>query len=62
MNILFLTLSMMEYINQRGIYTDPVRGLSNKGINMFVVSTRQKHESLPIELSTQDNVKILKLK
>lgn len=62
MNILFLTLSKMEDINQRGIYTDLVRELSNKGINMYVVSPRQKRENLQTELSIQDNINILKVK
>lgn len=62
MNILFLTLSKMEDINERGIYTDLVRELGNKGINVFVVSPRQKRENLPTVLSRQGNVNILHVK
>lgn len=62
MNILFLTLSKVEDINERGIYTDLVRELDNNGINMFVVSPRQKRESLPTELFIQNNINILKVK
>lgn len=62
MNILFLTLSKTEDINQRGIYTDLIRELANKGINIYVVSPRQKRENLPTELSRQDNINILKVK
>ncbi|MEB2274189.1 glycosyltransferase family 4 protein [Bacillus sp. ILBB4] len=62
MNILFLTLSNMEDINQRGIYTDLVRELAYKGINMHVVSPREKRTSLPTELSIHDNIKVLKVR
>ncbi|MSU00243.1 glycosyltransferase family 4 protein [Tissierella pigra] len=62
MNILFLTLSKMEDINQRGIYTDLIRELSNRGINIYIVSPRQRRENLPTELLKQDNINILKVK
>ncbi len=62
MNILFLTLSKMENINQRGIYTDLVEELSERGINIYVVSPRQKRENLPTELSKEGNISILKVK
>ncbi len=62
MNILFLTLSKIEDINERGIYTDLVRELSERGINVYVVSPRQKREGLPTELSKEGNINILKVK
>lgn len=62
MNILFLTLSKMEDINQRGIYTDLVKELSERGINIYVVSPRQKRENLPTELTKIDNINILKVR
>lgn len=62
MNILFLTLSKMEDVNERGIYTDLVREMGNKGINVFVVNPRQKRENLSTELSIQGNVNILHVK
>lgn len=62
MNILFLTLSKMENINQRGIYTDLIRELSDRGLNIYVVSPRQRRENLPTELHKEDNVTILKVK
>lgn len=62
MNILFLTLANFENIDQRGIYTDLVRQLSSKGINMYVVCPRQKRENLSTELSTQGNINVLKVK
>lgn len=37
MNVLFLTLSNMENIYDRGIYSDLVRELAKRGINIHVV-------------------------
>ncbi|MFF2857051.1 glycosyltransferase family 4 protein [Peribacillus sp. NPDC058002] len=62
MNVLFLTLSNMENVNERGIYTDLVRELARIGINMYVVSPREKRTNLPTELSIIENIKILKVK
>lgn len=62
MNVLFLTLSNMEDINQRGVYTDLVRELEEREINVYVVSPRQKRENLSTELVEKDNVHILKVK
>ena len=38
MNILFLTLVSMEDLSVRGIYTDLINELANRGINIYVVS------------------------
>ena len=62
MNILFLTLSKMENINRRGIYTDLVRELSERGINVYIVCPRQKRENLPTELTREGNINILKVR
>lgn len=52
----------MENINQRGIYTDLVRELSKRGINMYVVSPREKRQNLPTEFVSEGNINILKVK
>lgn len=52
----------MEDINARGIYTDLIRELAGQGINMYVVSPREKRNDLPTEIVTQNNIKILKVK
>lgn len=62
MNILFLTLSKMENVNERGIYTDLVRELAGRGVNMYVVSPREKRMNLPTELSKVDNINLLKVR
>jgi glycosyltransferase involved in cell wall biosynthesis len=61
-NILFLTLSSMENVEARGIYTDLVRELANKGINVFVVCPREKRDKLNTELYTNNNINILKVR
>lgn len=62
MNILFLTLSKMENINERGIYTDLVRELACRGVNLYVVSPREKRMNLSTELSKVGNINLLKVK
>ncbi len=62
LNVLFLTLSAIEDINERGIYTDLVRELSARGVNVSVVTPRQKRENLPTELTRQDNIHLLRVK
>lgn len=52
----------MENVNQRGIYTDLVRELSQKGINVYVISPREKRVNLPTEFVKEGNVNILKVK
>ena len=59
LNILFLTLSSMEDIEQGGIYTDLVRELASTGINMYEVSPREKRANLTTDLIKKDNIHIL---
>ena len=44
-NVLFLTLSSIEDISQRGIYTDLIRAIADKGHNVYAVVPR---ESIPV--------------
>lgn len=52
----------MENINVRGIYTDLVRELARRDIKMHVVFPRERRTGLPTELTTLDNIKLLKVK
>lgn len=52
----------MENINERGIYTDLVRELASRGINMHVIFPREKRTKLSTELAIVNNVKLLKVK
>lgn len=62
MNVLFLTISNMENVDERGIYTDLVREFANRGINIYVVSPREKRTGLPMELISKDKIHILLVK
>lgn len=62
MNILFLTLSSIENIEQRGIYTDLIRELAARGVNIYTVCSRQKRTQLQTELVHNNKIKILKVK
>lgn len=62
MNILFLTLANMEDINQRSIYKDLVRELSNHDVNIYVVSPRQKRTQLPTDTIKIRNINIIRVK
>ena len=42
MNILFLTITRIEDINCRGIYTDLLRHLVNQGHKVFVASPTER--------------------
>src|SRR6056297_241991 len=52
----------MENINKRGIYTDLVRELANRGYNVYVVSPRERRMNLPTELHEEVNIHSLKVK
>jgi glycosyltransferase involved in cell wall biosynthesis len=52
----------MENIHQRGIYSDLVRELDNRGVNIYVVSPREKRTSLQTELFKQGNTNNLRVK
>ena len=52
----------MENIEERGIYTDLVREVANKGVNIYVVSPRQKRVHLPTEFLSNSKINILKVK
>lgn len=62
MNVLFLTLSEMEDVHERGIYTDLVRELARRGLNVYVVFPREKRTNLSTELIDLKNIKLLKVK
>ena len=61
MNILFLTLFSIEDLSVRGIYTDLINELANRGINIYVVTPREMRTGLPTELSVIGSVHLLKV-
>ncbi|MBC7087111.1 MAG: glycosyltransferase family 4 protein [Tissierellales bacterium] len=62
MNVLFLTLSNIENIEEGGIYTDLIRELRDNGITVYVASPRERRYGEPTELINNDSVNILKVK
>lgn len=62
MNILFLSIGRLDNINDRGIYTDLLRELRNRGHNIYVCSGRPKREGLPTECVVEDGVTFVRTK
>lgn len=61
MNILFLTLSRIVSLEERGIYTDLVRELTSQGAHVYIVSPVQKREGKFTELIDFGTVKLLRV-
>lgn len=62
MNILFLTLSNISDINERGIYQDLMRKFIREGHQVFIVSPSERRFNKSTQLINQGNAKILKVK
>lgn len=46
MNILFLTLSKINNLNNSGLYTDLVNALKNKGHKVYIVRPIEKEKEV----------------
>ncbi len=62
MNILFLSLTSYDSVNQRNIYTDLIRNFVGEGHKLYAVCPSQKRLNSPTTLITEDNAYILKVK
>lgn len=62
MNILFLTMSKMLTIEQRGIYTDLMRKFRSEGHNLYIVLPTERRDGRKAMLIEQDGVHILSVK
>lgn len=62
MNVLFLTMSKMLTIEQRGIYTDLMRKFRNEGHTIYIVSPTERRDGRKTMLIEQDGVHILSVK
>jgi len=62
MNILFLTLSNITDINERGIYTDLMRKFRNEGHQVFIVSPTERRFKLSTSFFYQYGIQLLKVK
>lgn len=62
MNIIFLTLSRVADIEERGIYTDLMRKFRDEGHEVYVVSPSERRLKLRTKLSEQYGVHILNVR
>ena len=62
MNILFLTLIDFSSLSERGIYTDLLRALSQKGHRVFAISPVERRMGQKTHLVTEGDSTILKLR
>lgn len=62
MNVIFLTLTYFEDINEHGIYTDLLRKFKNEGHNVYVVTPYERKLNKPTELKIINGVNILAVK
>jgi glycosyltransferase involved in cell wall biosynthesis len=62
MNIIFLTISRITDINQRGIYTDLMRKFRDEGHNVTIVNPVERKFKLPTKLIEQDGIRLLNVK
>ena len=62
MNILFLSISRLEKISGRGIYTDLIREFKNRGNNVYVVSPEERWYGKRTEFSKENGINILRIR
>ena len=62
MNVLFLTISKIDNISSRGIYTDLMRKFRDEGHNVYIVTPYERKYGLSTSFKEVDNVHILGVK
>lgn len=62
MNILFLTISKMLSVEQRGIYTDLMRKFRNEGHLVYIVSPTERRDGCETSLTVEEGVQILSVR
>lgn len=62
MNILFLTVSRITDINERGIYTDLIRKFRDEGHKIVIVAPSERRFNIQTNFSTKDGVQILNVR
>ncbi len=61
-NVLFLSLVLINSIEEKGIYTDLLREFRNNGHNVYVISPHERRLKLPTEYVEKDGVYYLKVR
>ncbi len=62
MNVIFLTISRISNINERGIYTDLIRKFRDEGHCVYIVTPLERQFNKPTKLEYRDGVTILGVK
>lgn len=62
MNILFLTISSFQHIDEQGIYPDLLRQFRDAGHNVYIVSPIERRHKQPTTLSTAHGVRHVQVK
>lgn len=62
MNLLFLTLSKINSVEERGIYTDLLREFRDNGHKVTIVSPVERRSGIKTNLKEKENVTILQVK
>ena len=62
MNLLFLTMSRIVNVTERGIYTDLMRKFRDEGNDVYIVTPRERSYGQPTDLNKIDGVHILGVK
>lgn len=62
MNVIFITLGILDDIKRRGIYTDLMRKFVYEGHHVFIVSPEERRTGKHTHIIDIDGVKILKVK
>ena len=62
MNVLFLTLSKINNIHERGIYTDLLREFVKNGHKIYVISPIEKREGKCTHTIEERNAVVLRLR
>lgn len=62
MNLLFLTMSRISGISNRGIYTDLMRKFRDEGHDVYIVTPHERSIKRPTELEAVDGVHVLGVK
>ena len=59
MNVIFLTMSRISSVSQRGIYTDLMRKFRNEGHNVYIVSPRERYLGMSTGIEEKDGIHLL---
>ena len=62
MNLIFLTLSRITDINDRGIYADLMRKFRDEGHQVYIVTPSERRYGVPTSISKQNGVTILNVR